>query len=144
MKLISKPKEPLQSAADVGRYIQSQGMAEDLSDYIAALNTEKRYCFVPRRYFIRTFLLYALTLTLITFFCRSIFVIPMIPAHVFMFFKLRIFSMQCAAFNLSGKKLMILLAVWYILSFFLTRLLWGRIEDALLSVTGYHIATYSR
>ncbi len=144
MKLVYKPEQPLGSPSDVGSYMQTQGMAEDLSDYIAALNTEKRYCFVPRRYFIRTFLLYALTLTLITFFCRSIFVIPMIPAHVFMFFKLRIFSMQCAAFNLSGKKLMILLAVWYILSFFLTRLLWGRIEDALLSVTGYHIATYSR
>lgn len=131
MKLFSKPKGALQSPEAVARYIQSQGTAEDLSDYLAVLNMEKRYCFVPRRYFIRTFFFYAFTLTLITFFCHSVFFIPMIPAHLYMYLKLRIFSMQCASFNLSGKKLMIPMAVWYVLSFLLTRFLWGRIENIL-------------
>ncbi|MBQ3706764.1 MAG: hypothetical protein II889_02545 [Clostridia bacterium] len=144
MKLINKPKQPLGSPADVGSYLQTQGMAEDLSDYIGALRSEKRYLFVPRRYFIRTFALYALTFTLIGFFCHGIFVIPMIPAHVLMCFKLRVFCNQCASFNLSGRKLMFLMAVWYLLSLILTRLLWVRLEDALLSATGYHISTYSR
>ena len=144
MKLVYKPEQPLGSPSDVGSYMQTQGMAEDLSDYIGALHEEKRYLFVPRRYFIRTFALYALTLTLMVFFCRSIFIIPMIPAHVLMCFRLRILCMQCASFNLSGKKLMILMGMWYLLSLFLTRLLWVQLEDALLSATGYHVSTFSR
>jgi len=136
MKLTQKAPRPLASSADVGGWIRSEGMTEDLSDYIAALDLERRYMFVPRRYFIRTFLLYALTVVLMTFFCHGIFIIPMIPAHLFMAFKLRIFFMQCAAFNLSGKKLLLLLAAWYVVSFILTRFLWRWLSDVLLTVFG--------
>ena len=128
MEITPHPKVRNNNESEVSLQIQSDGIAQDLPEYLKALNGERRYQFVPRRYFLQTFCIYALTLSLLAFFCHGIFIVGAIPAFAFMALKLRIFSLRCRQFNLSGKKIIVLLFLWFLLSLYLTSLLWNWIE----------------
>lgn len=109
----------------------SESLQEAQAEIDAAHKDERYYMCMPRDYIIKRGIRTLLIFFVCILACHSMLTISTPPMFLYSFMKWRNYCQYCSSMNISRKKLNILLAVWFLICFFINIVFWGWINRIL-------------
>ena len=110
----------------------NESLQEAQNEITAAFNDTRYYMCMPKDYIIKRGIRTLLIFFICIFCCHSVLTIATPPMFLYSFLKWNNYCKLCMSLNISGKKLNLLLCLWFLFCIGVNLVCWNRLENLLL------------